>query len=135
MGVLLSSKCYIFYQQQTETFLRSKPVNNFNLKILMFINKNAKQRLRQSIFDWPFPFSFYAPPTKKPRPVQLIMKHFILPITSKRVHGFNFQMVKIYKRVILTCTYIFILLVRVVFRKTQTVEEGIEQGLLRHNQF
>ena len=35
--------------------------------------------------------------------------------------------------VLLTCTYTFILLVIVVFRKTYTVVEGIEQGLLRQN--
>ena len=67
------------------------------------------------------------------RPVQLIMKHFILPITSKLVLGFNLPMVTTYIHVLLTCTYTFILLVRVVFRKTYTVEEGIEQGLLRQN--
>ena len=61
------------------------------------------------------------------------MKHFILPITSKFVLGFKLPMVTTYIHVLLTCTYIFILLVIVVLRKTYTDEDGIEKGLLREN--
>ena len=61
------------------------------------------------------------------------MKHFSLPITSKIVLGFNHPIVTTYIHVLLTCTYSVIVLVRVVFHKTYTVEEGIRQGLLRHN--
>ena len=42
------------------------------------------------------------------RPVQRIMKHFILPITSKLALRYNIPMMTTYIHVYLTCTFTFI---------------------------